>query len=167
MKILETERTIIRQLQDSDLEAFYLICGNPEIMQYIGDGKALTKEKTKSWIEKSKQNYQNFGYGCWAVTNKNNEFVGYCGLVYPPNSKNIEIIYALGKEHWGKGLASEIVSGVIKYAFEQLKLEEIFATVDPNNLASIKILEKGGFSFWKEELDENALPTLYYVIENQ
>lgn len=164
MIVLKTERTIIRQLQKKDLKQFYLLCSNSEIVKYIGNGKPLTKEQVKNWIEKSKQNYQNFGFGCWAVTSQNNEFIGYCGLVYPPNSKDIEIIYALAKEQWGKGLASEIVKAVTKYAIEQLKLEKIVATIDPNNKASIKVIEKAGFQYWKEDVDEDNLPTLYYII---
>lgn len=55
-----------------------------------------------------------------------------------------EIGYILNPSFWGKGIATEVAELLIKFGFTQLKLHRIFATCDPRNIASSKVLEKTG-----------------------
>ncbi len=60
-------------------------------------------------------------------------------------NKNAEIGYWLGKKYWGRGLASEAVRLILKFAFEKLKLHKVYAGLFEENIASRKVLEKCGF----------------------
>ena len=60
MTIIDTQRTYINQIKQIDLEALYLICGNAELMQYVGDGRPLSKKQTQKWIDVSILNYKSF-----------------------------------------------------------------------------------------------------------
>lgn len=63
------------------------------------------------------------------------------------NRLNAELGYFIGEEHWGKGIATEAIRLMIKYAFENFKIERIFARPFGSNAASQRVLEKAGFVF--------------------
>lgn len=166
MNILETERLIVRHLRPDDLDEMYTICSDPELMRQVGNGQPLAKESVQRWIEKSLDNYERQGFGCSAVISKSDHsFIGYCGLVYGHADDEPEIIYVLKKEYWGQGIATEVARAMIDYGFTKHKLKRILATIDPENLASIKIVEKTGMKFQERGLDENNLPEMVYAIE--
>lgn len=167
MKVLETERLIIRHLRPDDLEAFSEICADPEIMRYVGDGNPIDREQTRKWIEKSGENYSKHGFGCMAVEAKENgRLIGYCGLVNPTPEGEAEIIYAFKQDYWGRGLASEAARAMIDFGVGPCALKRIVATIAPENVSSIRIVEKWGMSLQEERLDEHGLPEVVYVIED-
>ena len=167
MEILETDRLFIRGLRADDLDELYEVCGDPELMRHVGDGRPLTREQTRQWIEKSQDNYRRHGFGCAAVVAKDgSRFAGYCGLVYGPGGADMEIIYALKKQYWGAGLASEAAAAMIEYGFGKCRLKRIVATIDPANRASVRIAEKLGMTHREDRLDEHGLPEAVYAIEH-
>ena len=68
-------------------------------------------------------------------------------LFYWDNDPRCELGYALLPKYWGKGFGTELSKGILKYAREQNKLNELVATVHRKNKASIKILKCCGFQF--------------------
>ena len=168
MRVLETDRLIIRYLQPEDLDEFYKICGDPEIMRYVGDGQPISREQTQRWLEKSQENYRKYGFGCFGVVAKDDGcLIGYCGLVNPTFDGEAEIIYAFKKQYWGKGLASEAAKAMLDFGFKQCALRRVIATIDPDNHASIKIVEKWGMEYQEQRIDEHNLPEVVYAIEAQ
>jgi len=166
MQVYETERLRVRYLEDSDLPDLYAICSDPVVMKYMDAGEPLTEEQTALWIRKSRANYRDHGFGCMAVISKQNDaFIGFCGLVYAPGSPDVEIIYALAQPYWGRGLASEVAAGMIKFGLEQCGLTEILATIVPQNANSSKIAEKLGMTFLGERPDEEGAPVRFYQIK--
>lgn len=158
---IETDRLIIREFERSDLEIFAQLTGDGEVMKYVGDSQPLTRAQTGRWIENSQRNYERFGYGTFAVTDRKGLIIGYCGLV-PRPPRAAEIIYGFTTACWGRGYATEAARAVIDFAARATPLTHIIATVDPENTASIKIIEKLGMHFVKNEPDEHGLPTLHY-----
>ncbi len=63
----------------------------------------------------------------------------------------IEFGYTLARSSWGRGLATEAATACLRYAFEKLRLPELFASVDSRNTASQRVLEKIGFIYQREE----------------
>lgn len=166
MTIIDTQRTNINQIKQIDLEALYLICGNAELMKYVGDGRPLSKKQTQKWIDVSILNYKLQGFGMYGVFSKDSDIlIGYCGLVRSSDINNYELIYALDKQYWGKGLATEIANAVVKYGFEKLKLKTIFASIDPANKVSKIILLKIGFLEKFRKQDEFGLETIYFNLD--
>lgn len=166
MRVVETDRLIIRHLQSEDLDEFYEICGDPEVMRHVGDGQPLSREQTQRWIEKSQANYRKYGFGCSAVVAKEDgRLIGYCGLVNPTSAGEAEIIYAFKRQYWGKGLASEAAKAMLDFGLKRCALKRVIATIDPSNHASIRIVEKWGMTYQEQRLDEHNLPEVVYVIE--
>ncbi|HWS56158.1 MAG TPA: GNAT family N-acetyltransferase [Pyrinomonadaceae bacterium] len=166
METIETERLRIRRLRDEDLDGLYEVCGDPELMRYVGDGRPLTREQTRRWIEKSQGNYERHGFGCAAVVLKDGgRFAGYCGLVYGHGGADVEIIYALKREFRGAGLAGEAARAVIEYGFAECGLSRIVATIDPANAASVRVADKLGMTHREDRLDEHGLPEAVYAVD--
>ncbi|MDQ3804478.1 MAG: GNAT family N-acetyltransferase [Acidobacteriota bacterium] len=167
MEVLETDRLFIRGLRADDLDEMYEVCADPDIMRHVGDGRPLSREQTRRWIERSQVNYSKHGFGCAAVVAKDgNRFVGYCGLVFGPGGAEVEVIYALKKQYWGGGLASEAARAMLEYGFGKCRLKRIVATIAPDNRASVRIAEKLGMTHRGNRLDEHGLPEAVYAIDN-
>ena len=76
-----------------------------------------------------------------------------------------ELFYILDAQHWGKGFASEFAKAALLYAKAELKLNQLGASFDPANKASMHVASKAGFTFSHEGLDEFNLPTIYYSLK--
>ncbi|MEZ4671345.1 MAG: GNAT family N-acetyltransferase [Anaerolineae bacterium] len=166
--LFETERLVVRELEVDDLDDFYAITGDAELSKYMGDRQPLSREITQKWIDISINNYRTKGYGCSAVIAKDDgAFIGFCGLVYSDNIRppvEAELIYALLKRCWGRGLATEVAGAMLTYGFEKCGLKRIMATIDPENTASARVVTKAGMTFYKNEVYEDGETTDFYVI---
>ena len=168
MTIFETERLLVRHLQADDVDNLLAITGDAELMRYMGDGKPLSRELTAKWIDVSINNYATKGYGCSAVIDKQDgAFIGFCGLVRsemaePPD--DAELIYALQKPYWGRGLTTEVAGAMLAYGLRKCALKRIIATIDPANTPSIRVAHKIGFEYARTEPDSDGLPTQIYEL---
>ena len=140
--IFETERFIIRKLRLEDLEEFYDMQSNENVMRYI---KApLNYEESEAELEKFIGYYSVSSryFYLWAIESMDTqEFAGLCG-VYHNAAKENEIAYRLREQFWGRGIGSEVVKKLIYHCMSTLSLPGIVAFVDEDNVGSVKILEK-------------------------
>ena len=109
------------------------------------------------------------GIGRWAIIEKNtNNFIGWTGLKLVTELTNnhvnyYDLGYRLIKSYWGKGYATESANASLHYAFEELKLKEVFAITDIRNLSSKNVLEKAGLKFI-ETFDHNGVEHNWFNI---
>jgi ribosomal-protein-alanine N-acetyltransferase len=163
--IVRTERAVIRPFTDSDLDRFAAVTGDLDLMRYVDVGTGLTRDETAHWIEVTRRNHAKDGWTTWAVADPDtDEVYGYAGLIHGSEPDTIEIIYVLLKERWGRGLASEIVNGLARYALDERGLDAVYATIHPDNLASRRVVEKAGFEFVRERIDKDGNPDILYYL---
>jgi ribosomal-protein-alanine N-acetyltransferase len=167
LNAFETERLIVRRLRWGDLDDFYRLCGDPDIMRYMGDGTPLTRQRTREWIDISLKNYELRGWGCFGVTDRSSDhLIGFAGYARPADRPGVvEIIYAFLPEHWGKGYATEVASGLISFGFGSCGLDRIEATVDPENGVSRRVLEKIGMRYDGRRASSDGELVDYFSIE--
>ena len=166
MIVIETKRLLIRKITQTDLDDLYSICSDAELMKFVGDGKPLSKQQTQKWIDVTLSNYASKGFGMYGVIDKEiDTFIGYCGLVFSSDVNDNELIYALSKEYWGRGLATELAKLMVEFGFSTLHVDCIYASIDPENKASEKILSKVGFTEVFRRNDEHGLETVYYLLK--
>jgi RimJ/RimL family protein N-acetyltransferase len=140
-----TERLAFRRFDWTDLAALSRISADDRVSKYVGDGRPLTEAATRRWIEQSRANIERYGYGTGAVAGRDNgQLVGWAGIARPEDGPE-ELIYGLAFPAWGKGLGTELLVGLLRWAGESLAKEELRATVYPANKASIRMLLKQGF----------------------
>ncbi|MEM6484886.1 MAG: GNAT family N-acetyltransferase [Pseudomonadota bacterium] len=159
----ETEQLVCRRWLPSDQKAVYDVYSDASVARWIGDGSLITEEESRSWLAVTSSNYLKRGYGMFALEDKLDRTVaGFVGLVHPGGQLEAEIKYAFRRSHWGKGLASEVVRATVAYGAATHGLTKIVATVAPENGASQRVLEKAGFAFVKERVDEHGAREFYY-----
>lgn len=149
--LFETDRLIIRHLQPYDDKGMFLMDSDPKVHSYVGKKPVKTVEETRAVIDFIRQQYLDFGMGRWAVIEKStNEFVGWTGfkhMIGPANGHTnfCDFGYRLAHRFWGKGYATESGLAAVKYGLRILKLQDIYAMTDVDNIASRRVLEKTGF----------------------
>lgn len=153
--VFTTDRLCVRRWRDADLPALLAVYGDAEAMRWVGDGKPLTREACVQWLAVTRANYEKRGYGMFAVDEKGGpEVIGFCGLVHPGGQATPELKYAYLRSHWGRGLATEAVVGLIRHGAGVHGLRSIIATAAPENLASHRVLLKAGMA--RGELRDNG-----------
>ena len=162
-QLFTTDRLLCRRWLLQDKPALLSVYGDLQTVRWVGDGSPLTQEEAEYWFSVTERNYRVRGYGMFTLESRDSgEIVGFAGIVHPNNQEEPEIKYALHRDHWGQGLGSELVAGLIVYAKIKLGLSELIATVDPDNQASRRILEKSGMHHEDIIDDENGRKTLIY-----
>jgi [ribosomal protein S5]-alanine N-acetyltransferase len=147
--LLETERLILRRLDEGDA-AFILELLNGEAFQRnIGDKGVRTVEDAVRYIlEGPVESYARHGFGLWLVELKETGTpAGICGLVKRDALPDADIGYAFLPRFWSRGYAYESAAAVLAYASHALGLRRVLAITNPDNPGSIKVLEKIGLKF--------------------
>lgn len=167
--VFVTPRLVARRLGAQDLDAMVAVYGDACAMRWVGDGRALSRAECARWIEVTRENERRRGYGMLALVERRagpasasstaaaavmGEVVGFCGLVHPGGQGEPEAKYALLRTHWGRGLASEALAGLVSHGTRVWRLGGIIATVAPDHRASQRVLAKAGFA--PRELRHNS-----------
>ncbi len=164
--ILETPRLILRQFTEADDILLLKLNSDPEVLKYVHELPLKTKKQAKNILTNIILPQYKNNLGRWAVHLKdNNEFIGWCGLKYRPELDEIDLGYRFIKSVWGKGYGSEAAQHTLAYGFKKLKLNLITGRAHIDNTASLKILEKIGMQFIKEEIIEEC-PVKTYTLTN-
>jgi len=148
--MLETDRLILRPLDEKDVDAIFAMRSDPEVMRFIRVPQ--NREESANWVElvSSRWATEQIGF-CAMVEKSSGNFVGWCGLWRLKETGEIEIGYAVAKEVWGKGFATEAALKFLDYAFEKLEPEKIVAVARTQNMASRRVMEKLGMDFVKTD----------------
>jgi RimJ/RimL family protein N-acetyltransferase len=166
MIILETKRLLLRHFVISDLDELFTFYSDPDVIRYIPDAPR-TSEETREEVEWFLNGHPKFPeLGLWATLYKEmSQFIGRCGLLpwTIDGQQEVEVAFALSKNYWGQGLATEVATALVQYGFEHLQLSRLICVIDHDNKASINVATKIGMTFEKESKDEYG-PFLVYAI---
>ncbi|MEK6321261.1 MAG: GNAT family N-acetyltransferase [Acidobacteriota bacterium] len=167
MPEIETARLLLRMFTADDLDDLSLIYADAEVMKYLS-GHPLTREETASWLNYFPAGWEQYGFGWWGVIFKERgELIGHGGLQFIHVTPEVEVTYGLAREYWGMGLASEAARACLRYGFEELKLDRIYALADPPNVASHRVMARVGMTYEKTEYykdDHYDGDLVYYAI---
>ena len=163
--ILETERLILREFDEDDVESFYALGSDPAITRFTGDPGLTSVEHAREVLRsRPLADYHKFGHGRWAcVYKENRSVVGFAGLKFLEDLKEVDIGFRLLPAYWGVGLATEAGRAVLDYGFTQLRLAEIIGLVDLENVASVRVLEMLGLKFFGMTMYEGTNTAKYVV----
>ncbi len=171
MKIFaETERLILRELMESDLEGMFELDSNPEVHKYLGNKPVKTKEQTKEAIQFIRQQYIDRGIGRFAAVERSSgDFIGWTGLKLNTGDKETlgdksdfhDIGYRFIPRYWGKGYATESSVAMLDFGFKELGIDTIFGAAEIGNIASNKVLQKIGLKYVEQFLYEGEMINWY------
>lgn len=149
MKVLETERLILRKVVREDAPFILGLLNEPSWLRFIGDRGVRTLEGAQDYITQVPQaQYAREGFGLYLVERKSDGApMGLCGLLKRDSLEHVDIGYALMPAFWGQGYALEAVSAALAQGRRDFGLKRVAAIVSNDNATSIKLLEKLGFQF--------------------
>ena len=159
----ETDRLILRALDEGDAEGFHELMSDPEVMQFTGEDPLHSIEEAREAIA----NYPDFetvGYGRWACVLKGERSIcGFCGLKYLESLDAVDVGFRFLPRYWGRGLATESCIASVGFGFEVLGLRHIIGLVLPENRASVRVLEKAGMRLEGRVRYEGLHPLQYGI----
>jgi ribosomal-protein-alanine N-acetyltransferase len=146
MPVFETPRLLLRPLTLDDVDALYELTTLPEVIRYVGDKPAVSREEARAILETGAlRDYGVHGYGRHAVVlRETGAVIGFHGLKVVEEVGETELGYRLLPAHWGKGLASEAARVLVEHAWSGLGLSRIVSLIHPGNAASLKVARKLG-----------------------
>lgn len=145
MVTLETDRLTLRMLRESDIDAYAGMCGDPEVMRFIGDGQPLARPMAWRNLATMVGHWTLRGYGLWAVEERaTGVFVGRIGFWNPEGWPGFELGWTLRRAFWGKGYAAEGARAALRFAFTQLNQPHVISLIHPENAASIRVADRLG-----------------------
>lgn len=159
---LRTARLTLVPLAEEHLEHEVELDSDPEVMRYLGNGRARTRvEVEQRHAERLAVPQRAPGLGFWAGFLPGGEFVGWW-LLEPPEpgrdvaTREAELGYRLLRRHWRQGLASEGARELLRYGFEELDLDRIFAETMAVNTGSRATMTAIGMTYvraWSGEVE--------------
>lgn len=146
MKNLETERLTLKMFTTEDAEELYAYARNPNVGPHAGWSPHKSVEESKEIIEQLFKPVET-----WAIRLKEGDkVIGSIGLEhdkYRPHANSKELGYSLAEEHWHQGIMTEAAKEVIRFAFEELGLDQIGICTGTANLRSQGVIKKCGFKY--------------------
>ncbi len=156
---LHTERLLLTPYAPTDLDVALQMYTDPEVVKYVYD--VMTEEEIRQEMSNSIKRGGNGGIGIWCIADRRTgEKLGDTYLLPMPIDKDdtdfslvvmgqmpdaeIEIGFFLKRSAWGRGYATEVCKRLLQFAFQEVSLNEVVASVDEDNVASKKVLEKSG-----------------------
>ena len=145
--VIETKRLILREFTFDDFDALFEIMSDKETMQHYP--KPFDEERTKGWISWNIANYEEYGFGLWAVVHRDSqEMIGQCGLTLQSWNDHpvLEIGYLFARAHWHHGYATEAVRACMQYAFTALNAGEVHSIIRDTHIASQNVALRCGMA---------------------
>lgn len=144
MKTLETERLVLRDWSGDDAEGLYFYGKSSKVGPMAGWKPHESKEESEQIL----QMFIKEG-DCWAICLKDSgKIIGSAGLHRDAKRdvKNVRMLgYVLAEEYWGQGLMPEACIEILRFAFEELKLDLVSVYHYSFNAQSRRVIEKLGF----------------------
>jgi ribosomal-protein-alanine N-acetyltransferase len=160
---LETERLVLRAPVPEDAEPLAPMYADPEVMRYLGDGRALTREETERSVKRMIEGWKADGFSLFTTVRKeDNAVIGRVGLIlWDPETwqttrvnaegpKELEVGYTIGRPYWRNGYATEAAAASRDFALEQLGARRLIALIIHGNEASENVARKLGFEYERD-----------------
>ena len=164
MMNVSTERLLAAPLRADDFAVLCELHRDPAVMATLGGVR--TDDRTRAYLAENLAHWDEHGFGLWIFRERTtNVFVGRGGLrhVILEGQSEVEVTYALAREAWGKGFATEIATAALEVAFHQLGLQAVVAFAVLENAASRRVMEKVGFRYERDLMHQQERCVLYRV----
>jgi RimJ/RimL family protein N-acetyltransferase len=149
VRVLATERLLLRPWRESDSEPFAQLNADPRVMEFMP--ALLSREESDAFLRRIAAHFERYGFGlCAAEHRAAGAFIGFIGLLVPAFEAHftpaVEIGWRLASSWWGQGLATEGGREIVRCAFHELALPSLVSFTAPANVRSRRVMEKLGMT---------------------
>lgn len=142
---LRTESLVLAPMSAAEAEELHRQWNDPAVGRFLWDGRPVSREEVDAVVAASAADFAQRGFGLWSAWSAANaRLAGFCGLRVEAETGRVELLYALDRAWWGRGLATEAARAVLADAFDRLRLPVVYAATNPANAASWRVLERAG-----------------------
>jgi ribosomal-protein-alanine N-acetyltransferase len=187
MITITTARLNLRPFTLADLDEYqHAIFGDADVIRYLPASALSPRDRAEAAIKRFTQQWIDRGFGMLAIDRLVDDdalarapaskdtvdpqparrLIGHCGLQPLENTPEIEVAYALAKAYWGQGLATEAARAMLRFGFEQMRLERIVAIALQANIASQRVMQKLGMKYVKDAR-HYAAEVVFYAITRE
>ncbi len=153
LHVLATQRLRLRPYEERDVDALYALWIDADVRRWMRDDRVITREQAALEVRESIDRFTTHGFGEWVLLPREEpRVIGFCGFRFVTGTPEIEILYGLAPDCWGKGLATEAAREVLRFGFAECRLARVTGSADAPNTASLHVLEKIGLRFARREL---------------
>lgn len=146
---IETERLILRRFTEGDAEEYWPLVREPEIIRFTGEAPFSSVEAVRELlVTRPIRDYEVYGYGRMACIEKSSgRLIGFSGLKYLEDLKEVDVGYRFLKDCWGKGYATESARALMDDGMQRHGIQRMIGLVFTENTASSKVLVKLGLKY--------------------
>ncbi len=147
---IETERLLLRPVSIEDLDEFAELHADPEVTRFI---HPFDRAEAEARIRLSEEEWRERGHGLLAVLDREGgRFLGRAGHRHWPQFGETELGWALRRDGWGKGYATEAGRACIDWGFAELDVPYLTAMIGPANVRSARVAERLGFTPLRDDV---------------
>ena len=164
---IRTDRLVMRPILAEDLDAYAAMYADPEVVRFISDGTTATRDETAEWLERTIRRNELDGWDMRSVVRVDDGAVlGRCGIAVREIEGGIEreVGYLFGREHWGRGYATEAASAMRDRALHELGLRKVIALIQHENEASKRVAAKLGMAY-ERDVEFHHRPVELHALE--
>ena len=168
---LVTERLILRNIENNDIELIHKLHSDPIVNAFVGRNNSSNLKLAEAYITKMHNLIAKNECIYWVVTEKGkNDLIGsVCLWNFDIENEIVEIGYEMLNEFQGKGIMTEVIKKVVEYAFTVIKPKLITAFPSSDNLSSVTLLKKLNFKLENKNYNnthENVKNLVTYILRN-
>jgi len=144
LPVLRTRRLILRPWTKADAAALHELWTTPEVRRYLWDDVVIERDTVEQVIASHLATSHEHGIGYWALhgSNETEPMTGFCGFRFIEASPEIELLYGLRGEHWGKGLATEASLAALEHLWRSTGFQRVYARTDAPNAKSVQVMRR-------------------------
>jgi ribosomal-protein-alanine N-acetyltransferase len=148
-EIARTERLVVREITPDDAGFIVALLNDPDWIANIGDRQIRTEDDARAYIAAGPAKMvEQHGFGLWAVERRDEPSpIGMCGLIRRPTLDDVDLGFAFLPAFRGQGYAAEAAAASLDVAKNRFALQRVVGIVSPDNVASIRLLEKLGMRY--------------------
>ncbi|MFE3548369.1 GNAT family N-acetyltransferase [Streptomyces kronopolitis] len=160
---LHTDRLVFAPYRPEDEEVFVALLRDEVVCRWMGQERSPEKEIRSIFRSILTDVYGKNMFDVWAVWS-GGAYVGHAEIKKTGNVDGYEAVAALVREHWGKGLGTELVQGLLDYAADTLKVSEVYGMVGAENAACLGLAGKMGSRHIRDVVGDDGTVTKMVVI---
>jgi len=152
LPLLRTPRLLLRPWTRQDVDALHALWVAPEVRRYLWDDLVIARETAQQVVDSHLTTAGRHGIGYWALhipppaSPAGARIGGFCGFRFIDQTPEIELMYGLAGEHWGKGLATEACLAALDYLWRATAYQQVYARTDPPNQKSVQVMLRLGMT---------------------
>jgi ribosomal-protein-alanine N-acetyltransferase len=157
---LNTVRCYLRPWSPDDLNGIQELLAHPDVRRYLCDDVIFSAEQVAGLMNRHLQLVEDHHAGVWGVQERpGSPMIGFCGFLLVEGTSDVELMYGLLPEFWGRGLATEVSRSALDFLWAQTAFPRAVARTDPPNVKSVEVMKRLGMT----RLSETASMITYVL----